>query len=377
MAEKFAPIIVLDGNKKEIPSNLEKYYGRYELGYVESDRTKSGSLRTRYESEKLPYMILPEPESIPRYNSDTDPIHYYYHVRYADAYVSGTQAESLPGYRDDKNYWYSKGDEWVVISYWFWFDRNYGPSPLGNYHQGDWESFSVLADSNGNPLRVMTTGHNHITLDTSWNNINSIDHHPFLYIGSGRNSDGGNPVSAYGSYEVYLDAGTPFLNRLADPRDIFPDPAGNVKIILPYTMEKDDLDIVLIGANPKKGKLLDLRKKVYRKVNRLVKWEEPGWINLPSFQDPDQHHKVDTKIEAFLKFPGKIGKHPKSIIKPGDLKKFGSSPRNVPFKINIEQHYTYERPRQDRSHKGRIGDYGPKFIGNPDTPQFSLRYQNR
>lgn len=373
LARKFAPILIMDSNKKEIPSNLEKYYGRVELDFFDSPKTPLGYLQTRYESEKTSYMILPDPESIPDYRYESDPIHIYYHVRYANTTVSGSQAESLPGYRDNQNYWYEEGDGRFVISYWLWFDRNYGPSPMGNYHQGDWESFSVLVDNNGYPQRILTTGHNAILVDTDWENINSLNHHPILYIASGRDSDGGNPISPYGNYEVYLSAGSPFLNRLADPRDRFPDPSSDVQVILPSDLSRKDLTEVLIGANTTSGKMIDFSGNPTRSIDRLVQWEEPGWINQPADQDPDGHHLVDSHIADFLKFTGTIGKHPISKIQYLNLTKYGSSPRNPPFKNNIEQHYTYERPRKLRIHRGRIGDYGPKFIGNSKTPQFTNR----
>ncbi len=370
LARKFAPILVLAKQKKEIPSNLEKYYGRFQIQYTNTPLTKSGKLSNRYEEEKLPYMILPEPEEIPGYDASTDPIHLYYHVRYADTFVSGTQPESLPGYRDDLNYWYQKGDGKYVISYWLWFDRNYGPSRMGNYHQGDLESYSVLADGKGNPLRILITGHDHITLDTEWIHLNSFENHPILYIAHGNRSDGGNPLSAYGGYEVSLDAGNAFLNWVADPKDIFPDAKGNSKIIIPFDLNPEQLGSVLIGADPKSGEFVDLRSKVFRTIHALIKWEEPGWVNAASYQDPDGHHAVPPEISDFLVFRGHIGKHPISEIRLSQWKQFGVSPRNAPFKTNIEQHYTYEKPRIDRIHKGRIGDYGPKFYGNSQTPQF-------
>jgi hypothetical protein len=373
LAEKFAPILVMARDKKIIPSNMEKYFGRVELGYSDSPKTKNGLLYTRYEPEKTPYMILPDPTDIPNYNKESDPIHIYYHIRYADTYVSGTQAESLPGYRDDRNYWYQRGDGRMVISYWFWYDYNYGPSPLGNFHQGDIESFSVLCDATGKPLRIMTTGHDNITLDTSWNNINSINNHPILYIASGRNSDGGNPTGAYGDHEVWLDAGSELLNKIADPKDIFPDPKKDIQLILPKDLRKENLTNVLIGASTELGDIVDWSKMPNRSINRLIEWEEPGWIGEKAYLDPDGHHNVSEESAEFLKFPGKIGKHPYSEISILKFGKYGISPKNAPFKINIEQHYTYERPRTDRTYSGRWGDYGPKFYGNSQTPQFLPR----
>ncbi|WCL47727.1 hypothetical protein [Leptospira sp. GIMC2001] len=370
LAQKFAPIIILSRDKKEIPTNIEKYYNKFSLSDTTPLLAADGKPITRYEHNVLPYMILPEREDLENYKIESDPTHIYVHARYANTTVSGTQAEALPGYRDDSNYWYEQGDGRIVVSYWFWYDYNHGPSPMGNVHQGDLESYSVLCDPKGNPLRLMVTGHDHIMLDTEWKNINSVNHHPILYIGSGRKSDGGNPTSAYGDYEVKLEAGNAFFNALADPRDIFPNASADIKVIIPSNLSKSNLSRVLIGASPELGEYVNLSDKVIRNIDKLVLWEEPGWINKTSFEDPDGHHKVDEKVAFFLGFNGRIGKHPQKKTDYLRLKQFGISPRNAPFKLNIEQHFTYERPRIDRSHNGREGNYGPKFIGNSLTPQF-------
>lgn len=371
LANRFSPILILHESKKEIPTNLEKYSGlQKQLSYT-AGTTNNGSPLTKYEKLTLPFLILPSPSEIPNYDLQKDPTNIYFHVRYANTFVSGTQDESLPGFRDNENYWYELGDGKFVVSYWLWFDNNQGPSPMGNEHQGDLESYSVLCDAKGNPLRILITGHDHITLDTEWKNINSFNHHPILFVASGRKSDGGNPLSAYGSHEVFLNAGNSILNLLADPRDAFPDPSNPIKVILPSTLKKNDIMNIKIGKNLEEGKVIDLSKKVFRSINSLVPWEEPGWINKPSVDDPDGNHNVDSNIEAFLKFNGRIGKHPQKKIDYLRFKQIGESPRNVPFKINIEQHYTYEKPRMDRTHSEREGNYGPKFIGTNSTPQFS------
>lgn len=154
--------------------------------------------------------------------------------------------------------------------------------------------------------------------------------------------------------------------------DIFPDASGDVKIIIPKSIRSQQLTSVLIGANPVEGKYVDLSHKAFRSIEKLVLWEEPGWINKPATKDdPDGHHKVDANIAEILKFNGQLGKHPKTMIDSLRLTQFGKSPRNAPFKINIEQHYSYERPRIDRSYSGKMGNYGPKFVGDASTPQFT------
>lgn len=370
LAEKFSPILVLDPQKKSLPSNLEKFNGRYEIDTMVSPLTSLGLRRNRYEPPKLPFMILPNPNQIPGYDADIDPIHIYAHVRYANTQVSGTQPESLPGYRDDRNYWYEIGDGRIVVSYWIWFDENHGPSPYGNYHQGDWESYSVLCDSQGKPLRILITGHGNITLDTQWKNINSLDFHPILYVGSGRNSEGSNALSAYGNHSVHLDAGSDWLNWIVDPQDIFPNLDERATLVLPFPNSRGILDRVVVGSGSEGGKIIRLSDNKYRTIDKIVLWEEPGWINKPARDDPDGHHRVDPRVAEFLEFNGHLGKHPTKTRSHLRLKEFGTSPRNAPFKINIEQHYTYERPRYNRSLQGRSGDYGPKFMGNPQTPQF-------
>lgn len=375
LANRFSPLIFLKSDKIEIPSNLEKFRSFKTLFKTQSKLTKSGLPLTKYESNDIPYFSLPNPEEIPNYNREKDPTHIYFHVRYANTSLSGTQEEALPGFRDNSNYWYEIGDGKYVISYWLWFDNNHGPSPMGNFHQGDLESYAVLCDAKGNPLRILTTGHDHITLDTEWKNINSLNHHPLLYIASGNGSDGGNPISAYGNYEVKLEAGNKLFNYLADPRDIFPEAGNDSKIILPANLQKEDLKSIRIGNGIDNSfRTFDLSKQVFRSISKLVAWEEPGWINKKSVEDPDGQHIVDPNIADFLEFNGRIGSHPKKELKYFQLKQFGESPRNAPFKINIEQHYTYEKPRTDRKYSGREGDYGPKFLGDANTPQFTPNF---
>jgi len=371
LASRFSPILILKSEKKEIPTNLEKYRNHKTLAKTQASLTKSGLPLTKYESIEMPYYALEKPENLPNYLADKDPTHVYFHVRYANTILSGTQEEALPGFRDNSNYWYEASDGKYVISYWLWFDNNHGPSPMGNFHQGDLESYAVLCDAKGNPLRILTTGHDHITLDTEWKNINSINHHPLLYIASGNGSDGGNPISAYGGYEVLLEAGNALFNSLADPRDIFPEAGKESKIILPASLSKEDLKSVRIGSGLENTKTLDLSNSVFRSISKLVAWEEPGWVNKKSVEDPDNQHTVDNQIADFLVFNGRIGSHPRKELKYFQLKQFGESPRNAPFKINIEQHYTYERPRLDRAYSGREGNYGPKFLGTTNTAQFT------
>lgn len=366
LAARFAPIIIHKANKKYPPTNLEKYHGKTEKGEVPRKLRKNGLPVNHTDPAMEPYYILPDLEQ------GEGATHLYYHVRYADTRVSGTQAEALPNWRDNRNYWYEKGDGSMVISYWLWYDGNEGPSPLGNVHQGDLESFAVLVDRKGQPLRFMVTGHDHIMLDTVWNNINSFRDHPIIFIAHGRESDGGNPTSPYGGFEVGLWAGNDLFQTLADPKDIFPDPAGDVAVTIPADLAGSDLGAVRFGPGAHIGetKTIDLSGKIRGSIEKLVRWEEPGWVNREADRDPDKDHTVDENIAWFLTFPGRIGKQPRDKIDYLSLAKVGSSPRNAPFKLNIEQHYTFERPRKDRHYSAYKGDYAPRFQGDKKTPQF-------
>ncbi|MDF3819817.1 hypothetical protein P3G55_07905 [Leptospira sp. 96542] len=364
VAKKFAPILVFHKDKKHLPSNLEKY-----ASYLETKNYPLPDKDIRKRSQKLKlgkYIELPELDDK---NND---IHLYYHVRYAKSTVSGTDPLALPGFRDNWNYWYEPGNGDMVVSYWIWYDQNIGPTKFGNIHQGDLESYSLLISKDGNAKRILLTGHDHVLLDTSFENINSLKNHPILYIAKGNmGADGGNPTSAYGGYTVKLDAGNFLFNFISDPRDIFPSFNPNESmIIIPEGINQNDLISVKIGSGkPNETIYVDARQMVKKSIRKLVAWEEPGWIGEPSFQDPDGHHKVDDDIKYIFKFDGRIGKHPRSKLVWSELTQFGESPENAPFKTNIEQHYSFESPRFDRTHSDREGNYGPKFLGDANTPQ--------
>ena len=367
LAEKFAPIIVLKKNKKFIPTNLAKYYKSHK---IKSSQKKFDSILYGHD-----YALKDEYLELDESLYGIGVTHLYYHVRYAKTFVSGTTKKALPGWRDNFNYYYERGNGDVVISYYLWYDFNEGPSPMGNQHEGDFESFAVLIDKNENPLRFMATGHNHVMLDTSWNNINSYNHHPIIYIAHGRNSDGGNPTSPYGGYEVSLEAGNFLFNLIANPKDIFPEITEDAQIILPKDLEPNDLKNLRIGPGEwidrKKTRYVDASKLVTKKIERLVRWEEPGWINQSPVSNPNKTYFVKAEDSFFMNWNGRIGRHPESKINFLQLTQYGKSPVNPPFKMNEEQHFTFEKPSHDRCEKGRIGDYCPKFIGDEKTPQFS------
>ncbi|MBE7439698.1 MAG: hypothetical protein HS115_14675 [Spirochaetales bacterium] len=350
IAGRFAPILILSRDKKFLPSNLEKFYGKSEQKKYDR-KVKDGMPENFFDEPELPYLSFPE-------EIGAGPTHLYYHLRYASTTVSGTQPEALPGFRDNSNYFYTKGDGSMVLSFWIWFDGNEGPSrwKLGNYHQGDLESFAILLDEKGRPLRLLTTGHDHITLDTAWANIDSVMDHPVLYVGSGNGSDGGNPLSAYGDHTVELDGGGPFLTWLARPLDVFVR-ADAGQLIVPADLSLESLRKVRIRGLQAET---DLSSQVTGRIARLVPWEEPGWINKPADTDPDKHHEVAAEIADFLAFPGRLGKHPRTSYNVFRLRKEGESPRNAPYKTNVEQHYTFERPREERFHSGLKGNYGPR-----------------
>ncbi|TGL24342.1 hypothetical protein EHQ46_04285 [Leptospira yanagawae] len=390
IAKKFAPILVFHKDKKHLPSNIEKYsefFTSQEYPLPEKDLRRKTKGQTTWN-------FVSFPEFLPTKN----PTHLYYHVRYAETTVSGTQKEALPGFRDDANYWYEVGNGDMVVSYWIWYDWNEGPTKFGNIHQGDLESYALLISKDGKPKRILLTGHNHILLDTNFNNINSLNNHPILYVAKGNmGSDGGNPTSAYGGYTVKLNAGNFLFNYISDPWDVFPSfDAKESILVIPSDLSENDLMAVKIGpgtSNPKvktdtidqKGshhseiegeqvnqtptQFVDARRMVKQRIEKLVMWEEPGWVNQKAVEDPDGHHQVDKSVATFFQFQGRLGKHPRTVLKINELKQYGESPENAPFKTNIEQHYTFERPRSERNHSDREGNYGPKFLGDDSTPQ--------
>jgi hypothetical protein len=365
ISNKFSPIIVLKKDKKFIPTNLEKYYRNYTI--EEMTEKQDSKNYEMIDIEKDKFMSFDET----LYGKGSTFL--YYHVRPEETFVSGTSQKALPGWRDNRNYRYSKNKGNIVISYYLWYDFNEGPSPLGNKHEGDFESFSILIDQKGTPLRFMVTGHNHVMLDTKWSNINSIQNHPIIYIAHGRNSDGGNPTSPYGGYAVGLEAGNAIFNLLADPQDIFPEINEESQLILPNNLDTKLLQNIRIGpgewVDPNLTKYVDGTRFVSRKIEKLVKWEEPGWINKVAYKDPDKNHNVPEESAFYQNFGGRLGKHTNSKLMISKLSQWGKSPVNVPFKMNDEQHFTFERPHIDRCEKARIGDYCEKFKGDDKTPQ--------
>ncbi|TGN20877.1 hypothetical protein [Leptospira idonii] len=364
LAESFSPILVYHKNKKVLPTNLEKHYPQFSAEEYPLPERDIRRFSVRQESGK--YLVLSDEKAN---KGDT---HLYYHVRYAKSTVSGTQREALPGFRDNWNYWYEEANGDMVVSYWIWYDQNEGPTSFGNVHQGDLESYSILVSKEGTPKRILLTGHDHVLLDTSFQNINSLMGHPILYVAKGnKGADGGNPTSAYGGYTVKLDAGNFLFNWISDPEDIFPnfDPALSV-LIVPAEMDASLFEKVKIGSGKdQETRYVDARKMILKRIVKLVAWEEPGWINQKADKDPDGNHETAADIEKFLKFDGRLGKHPRKTMAWTELKQYGESPENAPFKTNIEQHYSFESPRTDRSHTDRLGDYGPKWLGDAKTPQ--------
>lgn len=379
LASKFAPILVFHKDKKYLPTNIEKYADffqpkEYTLPNKDIRRKSLGGTTWNY-------------VEFPDLRESGKQTHLYYHVRYAKSTVSGTQDIALPGFRDNGNYWYDFGNGDMVISYWIWYDWNEGPTKFGNIHQGDLESYALLVSKEGKPKRILLTGHDHILLDTDFRNINSLKNHPILYVAKGNmGSDGGNPTSAYGGYTVKLHAGNALFNYISDPWDVFPsfDPENSI-LIIPRDLSEKDLTSVKIGPGiidkPKQTsensednqhsstRYVDARKMIKQRIERLVAWEEPGWVGLPADKDPDGHHKVDPRLSSFFRFQGRLGKHPRSDLRIRELHQYGESPENAPFKTNVEQHYTFESPKSERSYSDREGNYGPKFIGNDSTPQ--------
>lgn len=365
LAEKFAPIIAFKKDKKYLPSNLEKF-SKFHKIQTYTGKNKDSELYEINDLRKNDYFEFEET----KYGGDT---YLYYHVRPADTMVSGTSPKALPGWRDNRNYRYAKSKGDIVISYYLWYDYNEGPSRMGNKHEGDFESFAILIDANGNAKRFMTTGHNHVMLDTSWNNINSIDNHPIIYIAHGNHGrDGGNPTSPYGGFETSLEAGNFLFNLLANPKDIFPG-LEESHIIIPKSLNREKLKSVRVGPgewiDKSKTRMVNASGLVIKEISKLVNWEEPGWIGKEAVSDPDKNHNISEESLYYQNFGGRLGKHPRGSIKIGEFKQYGKSPVNPPFKMNEEQHFTYEKPYKDRCEKVRIGDYCPKFIGDSLTPQ--------
>jgi hypothetical protein len=361
LAEKLSPIIVLKKDKKFIPSNLSKFVSTYKKE-IYTGKKPDSDLYEISDKKKDEYLVLDES----LYGKGET--HLYYHARYAKSFVSGTSEKSLPGWRDNLNYTYTKGNGDIVISYYIWYDYNEGPSSFGNKHEGDFESFAILVNSKEEPLRLMVTGHDHVMLDTKWENINSINNHPILYIAHGnKGADGGNPTSPYGGYEVSLEAGNAIFNSLANPKDIFPKLGENTKVVLPKNLSIDSLRSVRIGPgewiDSAKTSYVDLTGTEKTFIEKLVRWEEPGILSQKI------SNSVHNSIEQILIHRGRLGRNPRSNLKILSLTQYGKSPVNPPFKMNGEQHFTLESPKEDRCEKARVGDYCPKFLGDKKTPQ--------
>ncbi len=377
MAKRHAPILVFDKGKDHLPTNLEKFYHNH---------TKEQYKVKSKDKEGLPpfkgdYLRFPDLAKFKKLAQNKES-YLYAHVRPLPTFFTGQQTGRLEDFHAG-NYWYGKKTEGFVISYWFWYDRAEGPSYLGNSHQGDWQGFAVLLDKNKKPLRILTIGHGKIMVDTSWQNINSVNGHPILYVASGFASDGTNvtipsiPVKGK-KINDRLSIGVKLQKNMVDwfgfAKDKFPKPGGSIKLLIPsskvwgsFGLMPTQLGSVWLGA---KDHTLDWSKKIAGSWQKLILWEEPGWVNQPADKDPDGHHKVPANSAFYMNFNGRVGRHPFRFLKYFMPQYIGQSPMNVPFEINENNIFTREYPRKDRSHFNYDKkSYGPFWQGNESTPQ--------
>ncbi|MBS3777754.1 MAG: hypothetical protein KGY50_00495, partial [Candidatus Thermoplasmatota archaeon] len=72
----------------------------------------------------------------------------------------------------------------TILQYWFFYAYNNGDL---NVHEGDWEMIQLIIESN-NPTTVMYSQH-HSGQQTSWNNVETSDSHPHVYIARGSHAN--------------------------------------------------------------------------------------------------------------------------------------------------------------------------------------------
>jgi hypothetical protein len=389
LALKFSPILVFDKDKKILPTNLEKYLYNHKVETYENKEKEKEGLPP-YAGQILKFPDLKKFKSL-KAKKDA---HLYYHVRPLDTRYTGMQTGRMEDFRSDY-YWYVYSQEkpsGYIISYWFWYDTTDGPSYLGNSHQGSLQGYAVSVAAAGTPNRLLTIGHNQVLVDTAWYNINSVNHHPILYVARGFLADGANVTvpnlpAKKRSFKERKSISVPLNKRFVDwfgfPRDSFPLlHYGKFKVIIPgqeswgtNKLGAGNLSQVLIGPGPKgdakDANSFDFSKKIKNVWQKAIKWEEPGWINQAPFNDPDGHHNVDEESIFYMKFNGRLGGQPIQMMQIFPPHYFGQSPLNVPFINGRDNIFIYEAPRKERSFYFQEKEpYGVFWQGTVRTPQF-------
>ena len=72
----------------------------------------------------------------------------------------------------------------TILQYWFFYAYNNGDL---NVHEGDWEMIQLIIESN-NPTMVMYSQH-HSGQQTSWNNVETSNSHPQVYVARGSHAN--------------------------------------------------------------------------------------------------------------------------------------------------------------------------------------------
>lgn len=376
LARRHAPILVFDDDKDHLPTNIEKFFYNYTLEEYAAKGNKPEG-RPPFQGK---YMRFPDLSKYKKLARDKRSF-LYAHVRPLPTYYTGRRTGRLQDFRPHY-YWYEENPQkWsgYVISYWFWYDRTEGPSYLGNSHQGGFGGAAVYLDSKMNPQRILTIGHGRVLVDTSWRNVNTVQKHPILYVASGFWSDGSNvtipsiPVDKESFDErlsIPVEISHGFVDFLGFAHDKFPALAdGDFQLLYPghnnwgpSRIDSQDLKQVKLGDG---RQVVDFSTRLSRTWQRLVLWEEPGWVNEKADKDPDGHHKVAKESAFYMDFAGRLGRHPVLSMSYLPPQYRGQSPVNVPFVVTADNIFVREYPKRDRTYypKGRDKAKGKEHYG--------------
>ncbi len=360
VAVKYAPILVFAKDKEFLPSNIEKYffYHSKEI-YQVAKKNRAGA-----PPHQGSYLRLGDSSKHAKLKELSSPF-LYYHIRPMATHYTGEQTGRLEDFQPDY-YWYdNKNSKGYVLSYWFWYDSTSGPSYLGNQHQGGWQGYSVLLDPQFQPIRIATIGHNSILVDTHWDNINSVNGHPILYVAKGFWSDGSNvtipniPLNQKDLQAISIPVKTEssMINALGFAKDRFPlMKKGKFKVITPpqnWNLPGQLLASVALGAD--QNFLLDFSEHRALEWKKIVRWQEPGLVKSDEGKDPLQSEKT-----YYQGFHGRTGKDPFFHLQWLPLQFYGKSPTTPPFERSSANIFIREMPKEERYFSFYPGKhYGP------------------
>jgi hypothetical protein len=196
----------------------------------------------------------------------------------------------------------------TVIQYWFFYYLNLWEP--WNFHQGDWEMVQVMLDSEGNATHAGYSQHYGGTR-LHWNNIETQDGHPVVYVAEGSHASFFRPRTYYWStrepypdvekpwHHVYAsDKTSPYRYSLEPDNDIIP---------ISVLSEETDSWLAFPGRWGDKygnaiGDMAIIKdygppSPVYRVAKHLdgdpSLWNDPiAWFNALEWDESAEHSKI-------------------------------------------------------------------------------------